>query len=70
MTAVVLSISALVLFALLTIVMLRTRYLTVGGAFTAACLGYFLATSGAAPAIHTFFTSITAGIAALTHSFG
>lgn len=66
----VLSISALVLFALLTILMLRTRYLPVGGAFTAACLGYFLASSGAAPAIHTFLSSIGAGIAALTHSFG
>ncbi|MFF2809358.1 hypothetical protein ACFVT2_19685 [Streptomyces sp. NPDC058000] len=66
----ILPISALVLSAVLTIVMLRTRYLRLGGAFTAACLGYFLAASGAAPAINTFFTSITAGIASLTHSFG
>ncbi|MGA5130825.1 hypothetical protein ACPCTO_13550 [Streptomyces olivoreticuli] len=66
----VLSISVLALTGVLTFVMLRTRYLTVGGAFTAACLGYFLAASGAAPTINSFFSSLAAGLASLNHSFG
>ncbi|MFI0908201.1 hypothetical protein ACH4TE_32510 [Streptomyces sioyaensis] len=65
-----LSISGIVLTLVITAVMLRTRYLRLGGALVAACLGYFLATSGAAPAINGFFTSLTEAIAALGHSLG
>ncbi len=70
MTPVVLSISGLVLALLLTAVMLRSRYLPVGGALTAACLGYFLAASGAAPAINAFFSTLATGISSLGHAFG
>ncbi|REK87584.1 hypothetical protein DY245_26295 [Streptomyces inhibens] len=66
----VVSISGIVLTAVILAVMLRANYMRIGGALTAACFGFFLAATGAAPAITGFLATVASGIATLGRSLG
>ncbi|MCZ7415668.1 hypothetical protein [Streptomyces sp. WMMC897] len=52
------TISLALLFGALLAVLLRSRTLGAGSAFVAAAFGYFLASTGAAPAINEFAAAV------------
>ncbi|MEU1814971.1 hypothetical protein ABZ543_07215 [Streptomyces roseifaciens] len=52
-----LSVSAVVLLAIVLIVLLRTGYVRAGSAITATLFGFFLASTGIAPTITQVLTS-------------
>lgn len=61
----ILSVSAVVLFGVLLFVLLRNGALRAGSAIVAAMFGFFLASTGIAPAIHDALDGITTAIAAI-----
>lgn len=63
----ILSIPAVVLFGILLFVLLRNGTLRAGGALVAALFGFFLASTGLAPAVHGALDGITTALAALGH---
>ncbi|KNB49516.1 hypothetical protein [Streptomyces caatingaensis] len=52
------SVSAVVLLAIILVVMIRGGKMKTGPAIVAALFGFFLASSGMAPSIHRFLNSI------------
>ncbi|WEH34474.1 hypothetical protein PZB75_14645 [Streptomyces sp. AM 4-1-1] len=61
-----LTVSAVVLFLIIVLIMLRTGYLRFGPALAAALLGFFLASTGIAPTITEALTSIAAALTRIT----
>ncbi|MGK5497548.1 hypothetical protein [Streptomyces sp. URMC 125] len=61
----ILSVSAVVLFGILLFILLRNGALRAGGAIAAALFGFFLASTGIAPAIHGALDGITTVLAAI-----
>ncbi|MGK5547246.1 hypothetical protein ACSNOH_21295 [Streptomyces sp. URMC 127] len=60
----VLSVSAVVLLAIVLAVLLRTGYVRAGSAITASLFGFFLASTGLAPTVTQILSSTAT---ALTH---
>ncbi|MFW3462888.1 hypothetical protein ACN24K_21270 [Streptomyces microflavus] len=61
-----LTVSAVVLFLIIVLIMLRTGYLRFGAALAAALLGFFTASTGVAPTINQTLNSIVTALAQLT----
>ncbi|MEE1929835.1 hypothetical protein V1J52_16870 [Streptomyces sp. TRM 70351] len=56
------TISLALLFGALLAVLIKSKTLGAGAAFVAAAFGYFLASTGAAPAINDFTAAVIAAI--------
>lgn len=54
----VISLSAVVLLAVILVVMIRSKNIKVGPAVVAALFGFFLASSDMAPSVNRFLTSL------------
>ncbi|GAA2955385.1 MULTISPECIES: hypothetical protein [Streptomyces] len=61
-----LTISGVVLFTIIVLTLLRTGYLRLGPALAAVLLGFFIASTGIAPAINNALGSIATALAQIT----
>ncbi|MFH8472028.1 hypothetical protein [Streptomyces sp. NPDC018000] len=61
-----LTVSAVVLLLVIVLILVRTGYLRFGPALAAILLGFFLASTGIAPAINSALSSIAAALAQIT----
>ncbi|MFJ1613865.1 hypothetical protein ACIODT_10535 [Streptomyces sp. NPDC088251] len=61
-----LTVSAVVLFLVIVLILLRTGYLRFGPALAATLLGFFLASTGIAPTIRQTLSSIATALAHIT----
>ncbi|MFJ8374074.1 hypothetical protein ACIQ9I_21150 [Streptomyces sp. NPDC094461] len=61
-----LTVSAVVLFLAIVLILLRTGYLRFGPGLAAALLGFFVASTGIAPTINRTLSSIATALAHIT----
>ncbi len=65
-SVVVISLSVVVLLAIVLVMMIRSGSIKTGPAFVAALLGFFLASSGLGPTINNVLSEITASISKIS----